>query len=172
MERAREYQKKLYLCFIDYTKAFDCIKHANIWVALREIAVLVHLIKLIRSLNDNQEATVRTRYGDTEWFKIKKGTRQGCILSPLLFKLYMEVIMRKLDLDNWSIGVKVNGRTISNRRYADDMTLLAERPKEADPEAERRKHGNCRTRTWTYVTYHPHISFSPRETPNLATDGL
>ena len=99
MEKAREYQKKLYICFIDYTKAFDCIDHDKLWSALRELGVPAHMVQLIRSLYADQEATVRTRYGDTEWLKIRKGTRQGCVLSPLLFNLYAEVIMRRMDLD-------------------------------------------------------------------------
>jgi len=119
-------QKKLYMCFIDYTKAFDCVDHGKLWSALKELGVPAHTVKLIRSLYEDQEATVRTRYGDTKWLKINKGTRQGCVISPLLFNLYAEVVMRRLDLDESNIGVKIGGRTISNIRYADDTTLLAE----------------------------------------------
>lgn len=127
IEKTREYQKDLYMCFIDYSKAFDCVEHDKLWVALRDLGVPVHLIKLIRSLYIDQEAMVRTLYGDTDWFRIGKGVRQGCILSPFLFNLYAEVIMRKLNLDSSNIGVKIGGRTINNLRYADDTTLLAER---------------------------------------------
>lgn len=130
IEKANEYQKKLYMCFVDYTKAFDCVEHDKLWKALRVVGVSPHLIRLIRSLYSEQEASVRTRYGDTEWFKIAKGTRQGCILSPFLFNLYAEVIMRKINLDEQNIGVKIGGRTISNLRYADDTTLMAESEKD------------------------------------------
>ena len=88
--------------------------------------VPAHLIQLIRSLYTDQEATVRSQYGDTDWFKIEKGVRQGCILSPFLFNLYAELIMRKLDLEETDIGVKIGGRNINNLRFADDTTLLAE----------------------------------------------
>lgn len=94
------------------------MEHSILWVAPWELGVPEHLIRLIRSLYQNQEATVRTRYGDTDWFKIKKGTRQGCTLSPFLFNLYAEVIMRKLELEESEVGVKIGGRTISNLRFA------------------------------------------------------
>jgi hypothetical protein len=126
MEKSREYQKDVYMCFIDYSKAFDCIDHDKLWKALNELGVPPHLIQLIRSLYTDQVATVRTQHGDTEWFRIGKGVRQGCILSPFLFNLYAEVIMRKLELDESKIGVKIGGRNINNLRYADDTTLLAE----------------------------------------------
>ncbi len=110
----------------DYSKAFDCVEHDKLWAALEELGIPLHLIMLIRSLYIDQEATVYTTYGNTEWFKIGKGVRQGCIFSPLLFNLYKETITRKLDLDESIIRVKIGGRNISNLRYADNTTLLAE----------------------------------------------
>ncbi|CAI9716195.1 Hypothetical predicted protein [Octopus vulgaris] len=91
-----------------------------------------HLDQLIRSLYRNQEATVRTLYGDTDWFEIGKGTRQGCILSPAAFQMYAEKVMRNADLEDSSIGVKIGGRNINNHRYADDKTLLAENNKDLE----------------------------------------
>ena len=127
IEKAREYQKYLYICFIDYTKAFDCIEHDKLWVALRDLGVPAHLIKRIRSLYLDQEGTVRTLYGDTNWLRIGKGVTQGCILFPVLFNLYAEVSIKKLDLHSSNSGVKIGGRTFNNLRYADDTTLLTER---------------------------------------------
>lgn len=114
------------MCFIDYSKAFDCIEHEKLWKVLEEFNAPTHLVNLIKSLYNDQEATVRTIYGDTAWFKIRKGVRQRCILSPFLFNLYAEAIMRKIDLDSSNIGVKIGGRIINNLRYADDTTFLAE----------------------------------------------
>lgn len=82
MEKAREHQKDVYLCFIDYSKAFDCVNHAKLWNILRSMGVPEHLILLMRNLYIGQEATVRTEFGETEWFKIRNGVRGGCILSP------------------------------------------------------------------------------------------
>lgn len=84
-----------------------------------------HLINLLKALYDNQEATVRTEYGETEGFGIEKGVRQGCILSPYLFNLYSEHIMRQAGLESLNAGVKISGKRINNLRYADDTTLLA-----------------------------------------------
>ena len=85
MEATREYQNKVYICFIDYSKSFDCVDHQALLNCLREMGIPEHMIVLLRGLYDEQEATVRTIYGNTEWFKINKGVRQGCILSPYLF---------------------------------------------------------------------------------------
>ena len=96
MEKAREHQRDLYMCFIDYKKAFDCIDHERLWVILRDMGVPVHLIVLLRRLFTNQEATVRTEFGETDNIDIGKGVRQGCILSPLLFN----IIRRKHNNNN------------------------------------------------------------------------
>uniref|UniRef100_A0A670J2A2 ribonuclease H n=1 Tax=Podarcis muralis TaxID=64176 RepID=A0A670J2A2_PODMU len=130
MEKAREFQKDIYFCFIDYAKAFDCVDHSKLWQVLKEMGVPDHLICLLRNLYVGQEATVRTGYGTTDWFKIGKGVRQGCILSPCLFNLYAEYIMRKAGLDESQAGIKIAGRNINNLRYADDTTLMAESEEE------------------------------------------
>ena len=132
MEKTREYQKDVYVCFIDYSKAFDCIDHDKLWNCLKLMGIPEHLQELIRSLCENQEATVRTAFGNTNWFKISKGIRKGGILSSALFNLYAETIMRRCNLDESLIGVKIGGRNINNLRYADDTTLLAESEQELE----------------------------------------
>ena len=88
MEKAREFQKNIYFCFIDYTKAFVCVDHTNkLWKILKEMGVADHLTCLLRNLYVDQEATVGIRHGTTDWFKIRKGVWQACILSPCLFNL-------------------------------------------------------------------------------------
>ena len=126
MEKTREYQKEIYMCFIDYSKAFDCVDHSKLWNGLRTMGIPEHLILLIKNVYMEQEATVRTVYGDTEGFKIGKGVRQGCILSPYLFNMYSECIMRKAGLEEEEAGIKIGGLKINNLRYADDTTLMAE----------------------------------------------
>jgi len=127
MERAREYNEDVYMCFIDYSKAFDSVHHEKLWNTLRQMGIPEHYVQLLKSLYDNQESTVRTEFGETESFKIGKGVRQGCILSPYLFNLYSERIMREAGLDEIEEGVKIGGRNLNNLRYADDTTLLANR---------------------------------------------
>ena len=93
LEKAREFQKNIYFCFIDYAKAFDCVDHNKLWKILQEMGIADHLICLLRSLDAGQEATVRTGYGTTEWFKTEKGVCHGCILSPCLFNLCVRYII-------------------------------------------------------------------------------
>ena len=93
---------------------------------MKEMGIPDHLICLLRNLYAGQEATVRTGHGKTDWFQIGKGVRQGCILSPYLFILYAEYIMRNAGLDEAQAGIKIAGRSINNVRYADDTTLMAE----------------------------------------------
>ena len=126
IEKAKEFQKNIYFCFIDYAKAFDCVDHNKLWKILKEMRIPDHLICLLRNLYAGQEATVRTGYGITEWFQIGKGVCQGCILSPCLFNLYTEYVMRNVGLDEAQAGIKIAGRNINNLRYADDNTLMAE----------------------------------------------
>ena len=95
VEKAREFQENIYFCFIDYTKAFDCVDHNKLWKILKEMGIPDHLTCLLRNLYAGQEATVRTGHGTTDWFQIGKGVRQSCILSPCLFNLYAEYIMKK-----------------------------------------------------------------------------
>ena len=99
MEKAREFQKNIYFCFIDYAKAFDCVDHNKLWKILKQMGIPEHLTCLLRNLYAGQEATVRTGHGTTDWFLIGKGVRQGCILSPCLFNLYAEYIMRNAGLE-------------------------------------------------------------------------
>ena len=93
MEKAREFQKNICFCFIDYTKAFDCVDHNKLWKILQKMGIPDHLTCLLRNLYANQEATVRTRHGTTDWFQTGKGEHQVYILSPCLFNLYAEYIM-------------------------------------------------------------------------------
>ena len=130
MEKGREFQKNMYFCFIDYAKAFDCVDHNKLWKILKEMGITDNLTCLLRNLYAGQEATVRTGHGTTDWFQIGKGVHQGCILSPCLFNLYAEYIMRKPGLEEAQAGIKTSGRNINNLRYADDTTLMAESEEE------------------------------------------
>ena len=123
MEKAREFQKNIYFCFIDYAKAFDCVDHNKLWKILKEMRISDHLTCLLRHLYAGQEATVTTGHGTTDWFPIGKGVRQSCILSPCLFNLYAEYIMRNAGLGETQAGIKTARRNIKNLRYADDTTL-------------------------------------------------
>ena len=116
MEKAREFQKNIYLCFTDYAKAFDCVDHNKQWKILKEIGIPDHPTSLLRNLYGGQEATVRTGHGTTDWFQIGKGVCQGCILSPCLLNLYAEYIMRNAGLEEAQAGLKIAGRNISNLR--------------------------------------------------------
>ena len=109
IEKARKFQKNIYFFPIDYTKAFDCVDHTKLWKILQEMGISDHLICLMRNLNAGQEATVRTGHGTTDWFQIGKGVRQGCILSPCLFYLYAEYIMRNAVLNEAQAGIKIQG---------------------------------------------------------------
>ena len=126
MEKAREFQKSIYFCFIDYAKAFDCVDHNKLWKILKEMGIPDHLTCLLRNLYAGQEATVRTGRGTTDWFQMGEGVCQGCILSPCLFNLYAEYIMRNAGLEEAQARIKIVGRNINNLRYADDTTLMAE----------------------------------------------
>ena len=126
IKKAREFQKNIYFCFIDYAKAFDCVDHNKLWKILKELRIPDHLTCLLRSLYAGQEATVRTGHGTTDWFQIGKGVRQGYILSPCLFNLYAEYIMRNAGLEEAQAGIKIAERNINNLRHADDTTLMAE----------------------------------------------
>ena len=126
MEKAREFQKNIYFCFIDYAKAFDCVDHNKLWKILKEMGIPDHLTHLLVNLYAGQEATVRTGHGTKDWFQIGKGVRQGYILPPCLFNLYAEYIMRNAGLEEAQAGIKIAGRNINNLRCADDTTLMAE----------------------------------------------
>ena len=111
--KAREFQKNIYFCLIAYVKAFDCVDHNKLWKILKEMGIPDHLICLLRNLYAGQEATVTTRHGTTDWFQIGKGVRQGCLLSPCLFNLYAEYIMRNAGLGETQAGIKIAGRNIN-----------------------------------------------------------
>ena len=130
MEKAREFQKNIYFCFIGYDKAFDCVDHSKLWTILKEMGIADHLIYLLRNLYAGQEATVRTGHGTTDWFQLGKGVSQGCILSPCLFNLYEVYIMRNAGLEEAQAGIKIARININNLRYADDTTLMAESEEE------------------------------------------
>ena len=130
MEKAREFQKNIYFCFLDYAKAFDCVDHNKLWKILKEIGIPDHLSCLLRNLYAGQEATDRTGHGMTDWVQIGKGVRQGCILSPCLFNFCAEYIMRIAGLEEEQAGIKIARRNIKNLRYADDTTLMAESEEE------------------------------------------
>ena len=125
MEKAREFQKNIYFCIIDYAKAFDCVDRNKLWKILKEMGIPDHLTSLLRNQYAGQEATVRTGHG-TDWLQIGKGVRQGYILSPCLFNLYAEYIMRNAGLEEEQAGIKIARRNINNLRYADDTTLMGE----------------------------------------------
>ena len=125
--KKRDFQKNIYFCFIDYAKAFHWVDHNKLWKILKEMRIPDHLTCLLRHLYEGQEATVRTGYGKTDWFQIGKGVHQGCILSPCLFNLYAEYIMLNVRLNEAHAGIKIAGRNTNNLRYADDITLMAER---------------------------------------------
>ena len=128
--KKQESSRKTFFCFIDYAKAFDCVDHNKLWKILKEEGIPDHLICLLRNLYAGQETTVRTGHGTTDWFQIGKRVRQGCILSPCLFNLYAEHIMRNAGLEEAQAGIKIAERNINNLRYADDTTLMAESEQE------------------------------------------
>ena len=128
--KKQEFQKNIYFCFIDYAKAFDCVDHNKLWKTLQEMGIPDHLTCLLRNLYAGQEATVRTGHETTDWFQIRKGVCQGCILSPCLFNLYAAYIMWNARLDEAQARIKIAGRNINNFRYADDTTLMAESEEE------------------------------------------
>ena len=134
METCKEFSKSISMCFINYSKAFDCVDHNLRWRYLREMGVPEHLVMLLHNLYEGQKATVRTEQGCCEQFDVQKGVRQGCILSPPLFNLYSEQITRNAGIKDMTEGAggirlkteEVGGRNVNNLRYADDTTLLAE----------------------------------------------
>ena len=130
IETAREFQKNIYFCFIDYAKAFDCVDHNKLWKVLKEMGIPDHLTCLLGNLCAGQEATVRTGHGTKDWFQTGKGVHQGCILSPWLLNFYAEYIMRNAGLEEAQAGIKIAGRNINNLRYTDDTTPMAESEEE------------------------------------------
>ena len=128
IQKHNELNEDLRICFIDYSKAFDCVSHTKMWNTLDEMNFPPKIISLLKSLYYEQLATIRLENKETESFTVGKGVRQGCILSPNLFSLYTESIMRAVDQDQKSSKyeeVNINGRKIRDLRYADDTALLS-----------------------------------------------
>ena len=125
IKKSKGVPENINFCFIDYAKAFNYVDLSKLWKILKEVGIPDHLTCLLRNLYTGQEATVRTGHGTTDWFQIRKGVHQGCILSPCLFNLYAEYIMRNTGLEEAQAGIKIAGRNIGNLRYADDTSLLA-----------------------------------------------
>ena len=123
LEKNREYGKNRYLCFIDYRKAFDMVSHELLWKGMLEMGFSSHIVDFIKSLYTDQSATIRTTHRLTADFRIEQGVRQGCILSPHLFNIFSEVIMRNA-LESFEGTVTIGGRSITNLRYADDGVLV------------------------------------------------
>ena len=119
MEKAREFQKNIYFCFIDYAKAFDCVDHNKLWKILKEMGIPDHLTCLLRNLYAGQEATVRTGHGTMDWFQNGKGVHQGCILSPCLFNFYAEHIMRNAGLEE----AQLESRLLGEISVSSDMQM-------------------------------------------------
>ena len=114
IEKARKFQKNIYFCFIDYTKVFDCVNHNKLWKILKEMGIQDHLTYILRNLYAGQETTVRTGHGTMNWFQIGKGVCQGYILSPCLFNLYAEYIMRNAGLEETQTGIKIDWKNFNN----------------------------------------------------------
>ena len=129
-ESSRKTSISALLTFDFYAKAFDCVDHNKLWKILQEMGIPDHLTCLLRNLYAGQEATVRTGHGKTDWFQIRKGVCQGCILSPCLFNLSAEYIMRNAGLEEAHAGIKIGGKNVNNFRYANDTTLKAKSEEE------------------------------------------
>ena len=130
IKKAREYQKNIYFCFLDCAKAFDCVDHNKLWEILQEVGIPDHLTCLLRNMYAGREATVRIGHGTMNWFQTGKGVCQGYVLSPCLFNLYAQYIMKNAGLYEAQTGIKRARRNINNLRYTDDTTLMAESEKE------------------------------------------
>ena len=128
IKEARDFQKNIYFCIIDYTKAFDCVDHNKLWKILKEMGLPDHLTCLLWNLYAGQEAKVRTGHGTTDWFQIGKGVHQVFTLTPCLFNLYAEYIMWNARLGKSKAGIKISGK--NTLRFADDITLMVEREEE------------------------------------------
>ena len=130
IEKAREFQNDVYFCFIDYAKAFDCVDHKTLWKIFQEMGISDHLTCLLINLYAGEEVTGRTGHGTTDWFKIRKGISQGCILIPYSFNLYAVYIMQNAGLEEAQAGIEIAGKNVNNLRFAGDTTLMAESEKE------------------------------------------
>ena len=116
IDKAREFQKNMYFCFIDYAKAFDYVDHNKLWKILKEMGIPDHLACLLRNLYAGEEATVSNGHGTTDWFQTGKGVCQGCILSPCLFNFYARYVMRNAGLEEAQAGIKIARRNNNSLR--------------------------------------------------------
>ena len=132
--KSKKNPENIYFCFIDYAKTFDSVDHNKLWKILKDMGVPDHLTCLLRKLYGGQEATVRTGHGTTDKFQIGKGVSQCCIVSPCLFNVYAEYIMRNAGLEEAQAGIKIARSNINNLTYADDTTLIAESEEELKKE--------------------------------------
>ena len=123
IEKIRNIEDEAFITFIDYSKAFDSVDHHHLFTIMLEFCFQKHLVSLISQLYTEQKATIRWNGEQCSLFDIKRGVRQGCILSPHLFSIYTEMIMRKADIED--MGITIGGRNITDLRYADDTDLLA-----------------------------------------------
>ena len=130
MERTEEHQKEMHFCFINYSKTFDSVDQEKMWNVLKDMGMPQHLIILMCNLYSGQKATIRTEYEETEWFPIGKGVCQDCTLSPYLFNLHTEHIVREAELNEDEGEIKIGGRKTNNLRYTNDTTLLADKPED------------------------------------------
>ena len=149
--KAREFQKNIYFCFIDYAKTFDCVDRNKVWKILKEMGIPDHLTCLLRNLFAGQEATGRTAHGTTDWFQIGKEVHQECILSPCLFNLYAEDIMQNARLDEAEAGNKITGRNTNNFRYAADTTLMVEIEEELKEPLDEGERG--KSKSWLKIQH-------------------
>ena len=126
LHKAREHQQPLYMCFVDFKKAFDSISHDKLWITMMDMGYPLHLIDLLAKLYRKQLAKVKVAgtLSEWKWFPVKKGVRQGCVLSLYLFNIVAEMVIRE-TLDRFQGGLQIGGRMITNLRYADDIILLA-----------------------------------------------
>lgn len=124
MDKAREFSQPLYLCFIDFAKAFDSVSHEKLWMTMLDMGYPPHIVQLLANLYRKQKAAVKVAQVVSEWFQVRKGVRQGCVLSPYLFNIVAEMAMRAA-LDGFKGGLKLGGRVLTNLRYADDIVLIA-----------------------------------------------
>ena len=139
MEKAREFQKNIYFCFINYAKAFDYVDNNKLWKILQEMGIPDHFRNLCRSRNN------RSRHGTTDWFQIGKGVCQGCVLSPCLFNLNAEYNMRNARLDEAQAGIKISRKNINNLRYADTTTLMAEKQRRTEESLDESQRGQWKS---------------------------
>ena len=130
IEKQENTRKNIYFCFIDHVKCFDYVDHNKLWEILKKMGIPDHLTFLLRNLYAGQGATVRTGHGTTDWIQIRKGVRQGCILSSCLFDLYVEYITRNTGLEEAQAGIKIARRNINNLSYADDTTFMSDSEEE------------------------------------------